>query len=47
MMKRVCGFAVSHNLRIITPHRSSSYVPAAYCYRPSSVSVVCRSVSPH
>ena len=28
--------------RIIRPHRSTTYVDAAYCYRPSSV--VCRSV---
>jgi len=28
---------------IIRPHRSTTYVRAAYCYRPSSV--VCRSVS--
>jgi len=27
---------------IIRPHRSTTYVDAAYCYRPSSV--VCRSV---
>jgi len=27
---------------IVRPHRSSTYVDAAYCYRPSSV--VCRSV---
>jgi len=29
-------------LRIIRPHRSTTYIDAAYCYRPSSV--VCRSV---
>ena len=29
-------------LRIIRPHRTTTYIDAAYCYRPSSV--VCRSV---
>jgi len=33
---------VPYLLIIITPHRSTTYVYAAYCYRPSSV--VCRSV---
>ena len=28
---------------IVRPHRSTAYVDAAYCYRPSSV--VCRSVT--
>jgi len=31
-----------HARTIIRPHRSTMYVDAAYCYRPSSV--VCRSV---
>jgi len=29
---------------VFRPHRSTTYVNAAYCYRPSSV--VCRSVTP-
>jgi len=54
-MKRVCGLP-HHKLRIITSHRSIAVhdycVHAAYCYRPSSVSVflsiglsVCQSVT--
>jgi len=31
-----------HKLLIIAPHRSTTHVHTAYCYRPSSV--VCRSV---
>jgi len=34
---------IPHKLRIVTLHRSTTCVYAAYCYRPSSV--VCRSVS--
>jgi len=29
-MKRLCGVAVCHTLRIITPHLSTTYVHAAY-----------------
>ena len=39
-----CGTCVPHLviIIIITPHHSTTYVDAAYCYRPSSM--VCRSV---
>ena len=38
---------LSQNFLIIRPHRSATYVDAAYCYRPSSVVClsVCRSVT--
>jgi len=40
---RRCGLVSNYfDLVIIRPHRSTTYVDAAYCYRPSSV--VCRSV---
>ena len=37
------GWATCKNTIIIMPHRSTTYVDAAYCYRPSST--VCRSVT--
>jgi len=37
---------ILHKLRIITPHRSTTYVHAAWCYRPSSVVCpICLTVS--
>jgi len=41
----ICDVKWSHNTNdwwLFRPHRSTTYVDAAYCYRPSSV--VCRSV---
>jgi len=42
--RRRCGLMFNYTLTTM-PHRSSTYVDAAYCYRPSSV--VCRSVGLH
>ena len=39
---RTVYFAAKYVFIIIRPHRSATYMDAAYCYRPSSV--VCRSV---
>jgi len=38
----ICLFSQPLNFGIVRSHRSTTYVDAAYCYRPSSV--VCRSV---
>jgi len=45
VMVALCNRA-DHYIFIIRPHRSTTYVDAAYCYRPSSVVCpsVCRSV---
>jgi len=48
MLAEFCSLRVCHLHNIIfRPHRSTTYVDAAYCYRPSSMvcRFICRSVT--